>query len=196
MRSPRSEYIWASCHTKFGQEMDSYLLVIALAIISLAVAIAALILTIKGSKKMAGLGSEALLMEPSQENLVEVLEVRELPARRVNTLAEVAVLLRAEALMIFDDQGLVVETYNIAEEHGARAAASFAELVNFLKSLGFPTRVLIFGNSIISFIMELKRVGDVTLYSLVIGGPKLVTDTKYAREILQEYVESIIGRRR
>ena len=176
--------------------MDSYLPAIALAIASLAVAITALILAIKGSKGIAGLGSEVLLMEPGRENLTEIRGVRELPVRRVNALAEAAVLLGAEALMIFDNQGLVVETYNMAEEHGARAAASLAELISVLKGLGFPTETLIFGDGAVSFIVELRRVGDVTPYCLVMGGPKLVTDTEYAREILQEYVEGVISRRR
>lgn len=137
----------------------------------------------------------ALLVKPGQERLEETSRIREMPVRRVNALAEAAVILGAEALVLFDNQGLVVETYNMAEDHGARTAASLAELINVLKTLGFPTETLIFKNGSTSFVVELRRVGDVTPYCLVMGGPMLMMNTDYAREILQEYVESIIGRR-
>lgn len=170
-----------------------------ISLISLAVAVTALILAIRSSKRTAGTGSEMLIAETGQggfEKAQGIKElIKELPVRRVNALAEAAVILGAEALMLFDNQGLVVETYNMAEEHGARAAASLAELINVLKGLGFPTRAIMFKDSSVSLIVELGRVGDVTPYCLVMGGPRLITDMEYAREILQGYVEGIIRRR-
>jgi hypothetical protein len=171
---------------------DLYMLATTLALISLAVAITALILAIRSSKRTAGTGSEMLVAETGQGGFEKAQGIKELPVRRVNALAEAAVILGAEALVLFDNQGLVVETYNMAEEHGARAAASLAELINVLKGLGFPTRAIMFKDGSVSLIVELGRVGDVTPYCLVMGGPRLITDMEYAREILQGYVEGII----
>jgi hypothetical protein len=175
--------------------MTSYLLATILALVSLAIAITALILTIRNSRKAAGTGSEILVTETGQESLEESLRIREPPMRHVNALAEAAVILGAEALMLFDNQGLVIETYNVAEEDGARAAASLAELINVLRNLGFPTEAIMLKDGSVSFIVELERMGDVTPYCLVTGGPRLVTDTEYARELLQGYIESIVRRR-
>jgi hypothetical protein len=194
LKVTRSKYIQAR-PLYYIWEMASYPLAIVLAIASLAVAIAALIIAIRSSRRTAGLEPEALLVEPSRENLEETPRIRELPARRVNALAEAAVILGAEALVLFDNQGLVVETYNAVEDHGAKTAASLAELINVLKGLGFPTEAIMFKDGSVSFIVELEKVGDVTPYCLVMGGPRLITDTNYAREIMQGYVEGVIRRR-
>jgi hypothetical protein len=175
--------------------MTSYLLATILALLSLAIAITALILTIRNSRKTADKRSEMLVTETSQESLEGSSRIRELPIRHVNALAEVAVILGAEALMLFDNQGLVIETYNMAEEDGARVAASLTELINVLRGLGFPTEAIMFKDGSVSFIVELGRMGDVTPYCLVTGGPRLVTDVEYARETLQGYIESIVRRR-
>lgn len=131
----------------------------------------------------------------SREMVEQPLEVRRLSVKRVNSLAEAAVMLGAEALMLFDQQGFVIETYNMAEEHGTRAAASLAELISMLKELGFPAGTIMFKNGAVSFIVKLERVGDVTPYGLVISSPTSTIDAEYAREILQKYVESVIERR-
>lgn len=169
-------------------------LMLAAASLSLALALAALILALKISRRppMAfGVPAE----EARGESAEQLPGSAERQVRRVNSLAEAAVILGAEALMLFDQQGLLVESYNMAEEHGVKVAASLAELIGILKKMGFPAGTVMFKNGAVSLVVELKKVGDVTPYGLIIGNRVLVEDVEYAREILQRYVESVIERR-
>lgn len=177
------------------REVTYFLLAVTFAIISLLFAIAALILAIRSFRSVIKGGSIEAPSGAHGEVVEQPLGMRELAVKRVNSLAEAAVMLRADALMLFDQQGFIVETYNMAEEHGARAAASLAELLSIVKGLGFPAETVIFKNGTMSFIVELERVGDVTPYCLVIGGPALTMDFEYARKIIQEYVAGVISRR-
>jgi len=173
----------------------NFLFAVALAITSLLFATAALILAIKSFRRAVKGRVVKMLTGAYGEAVERSLGIRRLPMRRVNSLAEAAVILGAEILVLFDNQGLIIETYNMSKEYGARAAASLAELINMLKGLGFPAEILIFKNSGTSLVVELRKVGDVTPYCLIIGGPATAEDAEYAREILQRYVESVISRR-
>lgn len=167
-----------------------------IAIAAFILVITALILVIRSFKRKTKQEETGTLIAEPREKIIELSPgAGELFTKHINSLAEAAVILRAEALILFDQWGLLVETYNIAEEHGARAAASLAELISLLKKLGFPVETIILKNGAVSFIVELRKVGDVTPYGLVIGGPALTMNTEYAREILQKYIESIIERR-
>ncbi|MEM3897240.1 MAG: hypothetical protein QXO04_01315 [Nitrososphaerota archaeon] len=165
------------------------------AIASLIIVMAALILALISLRRASRGGSAKAPAWAREEVTEQPPRIRMVPVRRVNSLAEAAVMLGAEVLMLFDQQGFVIETYNMAEDHCARAAASLAELISIVKELGFPAETIIFKNGVASFIIELERVGDVTPYCLVIGGSALTTDFDYARKILQEYIAGVICRR-
>ena len=163
-----------------------YLLAAALS--SLALAISAISLAIKRSRGSGKNFSKARFsggFEPG---------IRARPVRRVNSLAEAAVILGARALMLFDRQGFVVEAYNVSEEYEAEAAAIMAELINMLKRLGLPASTVTF-NDPRSFVIELEKVSDMELYGLVVGGGAALKDAGYARGVLQRYLESIVERR-
>lgn len=174
--------------------MIHFLFAMAFAITSLLFAAAALILATKSFRRATKGGVVGVPAGTYEEVVERPMGIRRLPTRRVNSLAEAAVILRAEVLVLFDHQGLIIETYNMAEEHGAKTAASLTELISMLKKLGFPAEILIFKNSSTSLVVELRKVGDVTPYCLIIGGSATVEDAEYAREILQRYVESVVGR--
>ena len=161
-----------------------YLLAIALS--SLALAISAISLAIKRSRS-----PEKNLSETRPSGGFEP-GIRTRPVRRVNSLAEAAVILGARSLMLFDQQGFVIEAYNVSEEYEAEAI--MAELINMLKRLGLPASTVTF-NDLKSFVIELEKVSDMRLYGLVVGGGAALKDAGYARRVLQRYLESIVERR-
>ncbi|HDD66140.1 MAG TPA: hypothetical protein ENG52_00770 [Nitrososphaeria archaeon] len=163
-----------------------YLLAIALS--SLALAISAISLAIKRSRS-----PEKNLSETHPSGGFEP-GIRTRPVRRVNSLAEAAVILGARSLMLFDQQGFVIEAYNVSKEYGAETAAIMAELINMLKRLGLPASTVTF-NDLKSFVIELEKVSDMRLYGLVIGGGAALKDAGYAKGVLQRYLESIVERR-
>ena len=174
-----------------------YFLILTIASISFGLAAIAFIIALKGLKKT----SQEIVSKNRDEGFPdqaaeESSALRRPLIRRVNSLAEAAMILGASALLIFDHQGLAIESYNIAERDMARVAASMAELINIFRSLGFSAETVMLKNGVKSMIVELEKVGDMTLYGLMTGGAALNMNPDYAREVLQKYLESLIERRR
>ena len=94
--------------------------------------------------------------------------------------------------MLFDQQGFVVEAYDVSEEYEAEAI--MAELISMLKRLELPASTVTF-NDLKSFVIELEKVSDMRLYGLVVGGEAALKDAGYARKILQRHLEGIVERR-
>ncbi|MCD6421345.1 MAG: hypothetical protein J7L17_02925 [Thaumarchaeota archaeon] len=161
-----------------------YLLAIALS--SLALAISVIGLAIKRSRS-----SEKNLSETHPSGGFEP-GIRTRPVKRVNSLAEAAVILGARSPTLFDQQGFVIDAYNVSEEYEAEAI--MAELINMLKRLGLPASTVTF-NDLKSFVIELEKVSDMRLYGLVVGGGAALKDAGYARGVLQRYLESVVERR-
>ena len=181
--------------------MDYFIL--SLAITSLILAIAALTISLKSMRKK----QSELIEYEIVENTPEIEEIESSEAgepeveepeqqaidRKISSLAEAAVMLGARALLLFDLQGMAIDSYNISEGDEAKTAASMAELIHIARSLGFSTEAVILKNGIQSMIVELGKVGEMTLYGLLTGS-KLKTDTSYVRNVLQKYLENITGR--
>ncbi len=163
-----------------------YLLAIVLS--SLALTIGAVGLVIKRSRGSGENFSEAHSSKGFEPG------IRTRPVKRVNSLAEAAVILGARSLMLFDRQGFVIEAYNVSEEYEAETAAIMAELIGMLEGLGLPASTVTL-NDLKSFVIELERVSDMRLYGLVVGGEAGLKDAAYARNVLQKYLESIVERR-
>lgn len=174
--------------------MIQFLLAAASTIASLAIAVAAFMIAIRSFKNIAKENMKTPLR--IQEVAEQSLRMERRPAKHINSLAEAAVMLGVKALMLFDQQGFLIETYNMAEDQSIKVAASLAELINMIKKLGFPTETVIFKNGAISFIVELKRVGDVTPYCLAISDSVLTINFDYIRKVLWEYVMNVIDRKR
>jgi len=181
--------------------MDYFIL--SLAITSLILAIAALTISLKSMRKKQSELLEYEVVEDAPEiEEIESSEAGELGAeeseqqaidRKISSLAEAAVMLGARALLLFDLQGMAIDSYNISEGDEAKTAASMAELIHIARNLGFSTEAVILKNGIQSMIVELGKVGEMTLYGLLTGS-KLKTDTSYVRNVLQKYLENITGR--
>lgn len=173
-----------------------YFLILTIAGISFSLAITAFLIALKSlkgvpQKTVSKAEDESLSHRTAEESSVAEMK----PVRRISSLAEAAMILGASALLLFNHQGLAIESYNISEGDMARVAASLAELLNIFRKLGFSAETVMLKNGVKSMIVELEKVGDMTIYGLMTGGAALNMNPAYAREILQRYLESLTERR-
>ena len=165
--------------------MDYFIL--SLAITSLILAIAALTISLKSMRKKQSELIEYEVVENAPE--IEEVESSEAGEPEVEESEQQAMDRKISSLA----EAAAIDSYNISEGDEAKTAASMAELIHIARSLGFSTEAVILKNGIQSMIIELGKVGEMTLYGLLTGS-KLKTDTSYVRNVLQKYLENITGR--
>lgn len=108
----------------------------------------------------------------------------------LGSLEEVSSTLNVNSIFLFNLAGMSIESFNVKEED--KLAASLADLVATLRRNGFPTDVISIRDGIQGFILAVTKVGEMEVYALLITGVEVSVDVDEAREMLRDYVHSLI----
>lgn len=111
----------------------------------------------------------------------------------LETLEEISSALTVNSIFLFNLTGMSIESYNVKEEE--MLAAALADIVATLKKSGFPTDAITIKDGVQGLILSVSQVGDMEVYALLLSGPEVSVDVEEARELLRNYVSSIVKRR-
>ncbi|MCL7383510.1 MAG: hypothetical protein LZ167_07515 [Thaumarchaeota archaeon] len=169
---------------------------VALSIISLfftlilARKISSIITSIKTSQPAAPQPSSTVpavktTQKPSATGFVRV-------AGGLESLEEISSTLAVNSIFLFNLAGMSIEAYNIKEED--KLAAILADILASLRKNGFPTEIIALRDSIQGYILSVTQVGEMEVFALILGGPEVAIDVEEARQLLKDYVTSMIKR--
>ncbi|MCL7402517.1 MAG: hypothetical protein LZ168_07025 [Thaumarchaeota archaeon] len=169
---------------------------VALSIISLfftlilARKISSIITSIKTSQPTAPQPSSTVpavktTQKPSATGFVRV-------AGGLESLEEISSTLAVNSIFLFNLAGMSIEAYNIKEED--KLAAILADILASLRKNGFPTEIIALRDSIQGYILSVTQVGEMEVFALILGGPEVAIDVEEARQLLKDYVTSMIKR--
>lgn len=108
----------------------------------------------------------------------------------LESLEEISTALAVNSVFLFNLAGMSIEAYNIKEED--KLAAILADIVATLRKSGFPTEIINIKDSVQGYILSVTQVGEMEVFALLLGGPDTVIDVEEARQLLKDYVTSII----
>ncbi len=108
----------------------------------------------------------------------------------LESLEEISAALAVNSVFLFNLAGMSIEAYNVKEED--KLAAILADIVATLRRSGFPTEVINIKDSVQGYILSVTQVGEMEVFALLLGGPDTVIDVDEARQLLKDYVTSII----
>ena len=110
----------------------------------------------------------------------------------LESLEEISSTLAVNSIFLFNLAGMPIEAYNIKEED--KLAAILADILASLRKNGFPTETISIKDSVQGYILSVTQVGEMEVYALVLGGAETVLDVEEARQLLKDYVTSMIKR--
>lgn len=108
----------------------------------------------------------------------------------LESLEEISTALAVNSVFLFNLAGMSIEAYNVKEED--KLAAILADIVATLRKSGFPTEIINIKDSVQGYILSVTQVGEMEVFALLLGGPDTVIDVEEARQLLKDYVTSII----
>ncbi|MCL7403728.1 MAG: hypothetical protein LZ172_05215 [Thaumarchaeota archaeon] len=110
----------------------------------------------------------------------------------LESLEEISSTLAVNSIFLFNLAGMSIEAYNIKEED--KLAAILADILASLRKNGFPTEIIALRDSIQGYILSVTQVGEMEVFALILGGPEVAIDVEEARQLLKDYVTSMIKR--
>jgi hypothetical protein len=110
----------------------------------------------------------------------------------LESLEEISSTLAVNSIFLFNLAGMPIEAYNIKEED--KLAAILADILASLRKNGFPTETISIKDSVQGYILSVTQVGEMEVYALVLGGAETALDIEEARQLLKDYVTSMIKR--
>ena len=124
----------------------------------------------------------------------EVEEEKKIPEVKVSpnsvaALRELASNLNLNAILFFNLAGLPIESYNIRD--ASNIAASLAEFIHTLRRFGFPDDVIRVSNGVNVYILLVKRIEDLEIYALVVGGTEL--EMGDLKSVLNQLLTTMLG---
>gem|GEM_PF-1359134 len=170
---------------------------VALSIISL---VFTLILTRKISSVVASIKTTPSTTPPVPTPKIPTGKTAQKPALTefvritggLESLEEISSTLAVNSIFLFNLAGMPIEAYNIKEED--KLAAILADILASLRKNGFPTETISIKDSVQGYILSVTQVGEMEVYALVLGGAETVLDVEEARQLLKDYVTSMIKR--
>ena len=170
---------------------------VALSIISL---VFTLLLTRKISSVVASIKTTSSTITPEVAPRMQTSKAVQKPAPTefvritggLESLEEISSTLAVDSIFLFNLAGMPIEAYNIKEED--KLAAVLADILASLRKNGFPTETISIKDGVQGYILSVTQVGEMEVYALVIGGAEMAVDIEEARQLLKDYVTSIIKR--
>ncbi|MCF8884469.1 MAG: hypothetical protein L4877_01570 [Aigarchaeota archaeon] len=180
----------------FSSPLLIFIFVVAALALSLVAIVFLIVFTKKVSSLVSSISSQPPQPAPTQKTAKPSVSVSR-PSTEVvkvvgglGSLEEVSSVLNVNSIFLFNLAGMSIESYNVKEED--KLAASLADLVTTLRKNGFPTDVISIRDGIQGFILAVTKVGEMEVYALLITGVDVSVDVDEAREMLREYVQSLI----
>ncbi|MEN2975349.1 MAG: hypothetical protein ABDH32_07230 [Candidatus Caldarchaeales archaeon] len=180
-------------------------LIFILIIVAVALSILSFVNTFLLSKKIPSMISSKIPTTPSPELPQRVSKpTPSIPPSKTATefiritsglesLEEISSALTVNSIFLFNLTGMSIESYNVKEEE--KLAAALADIVATLKKSGFPTESISIRDGVQGLILFVSQIGEMEVYALLLGGPDVSVDVGEARELLKNYVSSMIKRK-
>ena len=109
----------------------------------------------------------------------------------VESLDEVATLIQADSILLFNLTGIPIDAYNVGGGDQERLAANIVDALTSLRRSNLPVEAIIMRDGAEAYIFPVTSVGGMEVYALITG--KMAMDVEEARSLLKNYVETIIS---
>jgi hypothetical protein len=113
---------------------------------------------------------------------------------RFASLGELASAIGAKHLILFNQYGIPIESYNVREGRGI--SVPLAEFVSTMRKLSPDFDSIVSGNGRKIILSSIEKVGDIEVFALVVGDSEMKVKADEAREFLKAYLSESLGRRK
>lgn len=108
----------------------------------------------------------------------------------LESLEEISSALAVNSILLFNLAGMSIEAHNIKDEE--KLAAILADIVASFRKNGFPAETISIKDSIQGYILSVTKVGEMEVYALVLGKADAIVDVEEARQLLKNFITSIV----
>ena len=113
---------------------------------------------------------------------------------RFASLGELASAIGAKHLILFNQYGIPIESYNVREGRGI--SVPLAEFVSTMRKLSPDFDSIVSGDGRKIILSSIEKIGDIEVFALAVGDSEMKVKADEVREFLKAYLSESLGRRK
>jgi len=134
---------------------------------------------------------------PPMRRAGEELEIKPVePGEGVGfaSLDDLAVMIGAKSILLFNQTGIPIESYNVEDKD--KIAASAADFLSLMKKFDPEFSFMISEASQRIMLFMVGKIGEIEVYALTVGGAGSELGAEEVRDLLRAYLSESLGRYR